>query len=145
MERLTLDERTCVVEALTPDHLLALRLVDRAWREAVDVHVKQTYEGALEDFLSHLRIRGRRPSWLLRYAVADGREDKDYGYVCAKCGAEVHELATCQACRPRRHDFAPLARHVLAAACLCMCFVTFFLLVVGLYLWWWWRARRVKL
>lgn len=141
MECLTLDERTCVVEALTPD-LLALRLVDRAWREAVDVHVKQAYEGALEDFLSHLRIRGRRPSWLLRYAVSEEGKDKDRGYVCAKCGAGVHGIATCQLCRPSRHDVAPLVRHVLAAACLCMCFVTAILFGVGLFVWClWWRRR----
>ena len=127
MESLRFDERTCVVDALSGAHLLTLRLVSTEWRDTVDAHVRQTYDAPLEHMLSHLRIRGKRPTWLLRYATRGDHEQKWRArYVCAKCGAGVYALGECVLCRQPSItvlDWTPLFRRLFVTACVSLCLV----------------------
>jgi hypothetical protein len=118
---LTDDARECVVAALPKADWLALRGVDVAWRDAVDAHVRGVYAAPLEDMLAHMRIRGQRRSWLLRYALAPeyGPEDHEAArYVCATCGCKVHAVGMCDAClhTTRRVAYNQVMRRVLCAA-----------------------------
>ena len=136
------DLRECVAAALAPSHLPSLRRVDRAWRNAVDAHLRTTYSARLEHLLSHMRIRGTRACWLLRYAVLHDEVPTytgPHGYVCAKCGDDVVEVGTCKRCKPVRRS-ARSARTacvswVATMVCMTMSIVTFVTAVLLLACW----------
>ena len=76
-----------------------LRLVDRSMKQVVDAYVEAKAGARLDHMFSSMcmceRTRRRRRTYLTRLLALEEKEKKNVLLYCARCGACVHELASC--------------------------------------------------
>lgn len=76
-----------------------LRLVDRSMKEVVDTYVEAAAGARLDHMFSSMcmcdRTRRRRRTYLTRLLALEVEGKKNVLLYCARCGACVHELASC--------------------------------------------------
>jgi hypothetical protein len=90
--------------ALNTDDKLNLRLVNKMFRDEVDI-ITQSYEEKLCDMLRACRISTNKvpKKWLMRYANEQNKSISFYKstlpkYECHSCHSHIHDIGECKYC-----------------------------------------------